>query len=401
MELASIRDFSVQGKRVLVRVDLNVPLDEQGEVRDGTRIKASLPTIRYLLERGAKVILVSHLGRPKGKVKEELRLDSVAQRLSYFLKKKVHKTTQVVGEEVHKAVEQLSPGELLLLENVRFEPGEEKNDPRFARELASLADLYINDAFGTAHRAHASTVGVAEFLPAACGLLMEKEINILAGCLELPQRPLLTILGGAKVSDKIGVIKRFIGLADYILIGGAMANTFLKAKGFELGDSLVEEDKLKEARTLLEQAQRKGKDLILPQDLVVVKELKEGAFSKINAIEAVEPGWKAVDIGPQTIEKFTRLLREAKVILWNGPLGVFELPPFHRGTEAVARAVAQAQGYTVIGGGDIVAAVEQFGLASAIDHISTGGGATLEFWEGKELPGIAALRRSKEKKEER
>lgn len=393
MEITTLRDFRPGGKKVLVRVDFNVPLNEKGEVRDDTRIRASLPTINYLLERGAKVILVSHLGRPKGAVKEELRLDDVARKLSELLEQPVVKLAQVVGDEVTEAVGKLANGEVLLLENVRFEPGEEQNDPKFAKKLAGLAELYVNDAFGTAHRAHASTVGVTDYMPAASGLLIEKEIQVLKKCLEHPQRPLAAVLGGAKVSDKIGVIRRFLQLADCILIGGAMANTFLKTKGFSLGSSKFEEEKLEEARDLMSFADKQGKTLELPVDLVVVEELKEGAFCRVSDVDTVPPGWAAVDIGPATIDKYVRLLGKAKTALWNGPLGVFEIPPFHKGTEAIAKAIALSEAYTVIGGGDIVAAVEQAGFAATIDHISTGGGATLKYWEGKELPGIAVLRK--------
>jgi phosphoglycerate kinase len=386
----SIQDVDVKGKRVLVRVDFNVPLSG-GKVKDDTRIRAALPTIRTLLERGARVILTSHLGRPKGEVKPELRLDPVARHLSELLGRPVQKLDHVVGDRISAAVSGLQEGEVLLLENIRFEKGEEKNDADLSQRLADLADLFVNDAFGTAHRAHASTAGVAEYIPAVAGLLMMKEIEALTRCVDNPGRPLVAILGGAKVSDKINVIRRFLQLADKLLVGGGMANTFLAAQGCEMGDSLVESDLLEEANRLLEESKQSRCTIILPEDLVVTQELKPQSPFHIVSAGAVEDGWKAVDIGPETANHYSRDVAEAGMVVWNGPLGVFEVPPFHKGTETVARAVAQSEAFSVVGGGDVVAALDSFGLAGEISFISTGGGATLEFWEGKELPGIAVL----------
>lgn len=386
----SIEQVEVAGKRVLVRADLNVPLAD-GVVQDDTRIRGVLPTIKNLLERGACVILVSHLGRPKGKVVPELRLDPVAEHLSKLLGRPVRKLDQVVGQEVEKAVAESKAGEVLLLENVRFEPGEEKNDPELAARLARLADLFVNDAFGTAHRAHASTAGVAKHIPAVAGLLMIKEIEALTRCLEQPGRPLVAILGGAKVSDKIGVLRRFMQLADTLLVGGGMANTLLAAKGYDLGDSFYEAESLDLAKTLLEESGQSRCRLELPVDLLIAQELKPNASYQVVSPEAVPAGWKAVDIGPETVKEYSKAVAAAGMVVWNGPLGVFEVPPFHQGTEGVARAVAESRAYSVVGGGDVVAALEKLGLADKISFISTGGGATLEFWEGKELPGIAVL----------
>jgi len=386
----SVADVEVKGKRVLLRVDFNVPLEE-GRVKDDTRIRAALPTITHLLQRGARLILVSHLGRPKGEARPELRLDPVAKRLSELLGQKVRKLDEVVGPEVEKAVQELADGEALLLENVRFEKGEEKNDPAFAARLAQLADLFVNDAFGTAHRAHASTAGVAAHIPAVAGLLMIKEIENLSRCLEQPARPLVAILGGAKVSDKLNIIRRFLELADMLLIGGGMANPFFAAMDCPMGDSFFEEGMVEQARAILEAAEESSCCLQLPVDLAVTRELKPEAPFKVVPAADIPEGWKAVDIGPETAALFAESVADAGTVLWNGPLGVFETPPFHRGTETVARAVAQSKAFSIIGGGDIVAAIEGFGLADKISFISTGGGATLEFWEGKELPGIAVL----------
>lgn len=390
MAKVTVQDIEVGGKRVLVRVDFNVPLIG-GEVKDDTRIREALPTIRYLLNHGAKVILASHLGRPKGEVKAELRLDPVAGRLSELLNEPVIKLDQVVGDSVAAAVATLKYGAVLLLENVRFEKGEEKNDPQLSRQLAELADLYVNDAFGTAHRAHASTVGVADFLPAVAGLLMIKEIETLTRCIDNPGRPLVAILGGAKVSDKMNVIRRFLQLADWLLIGGGMANTFLAAQGCALGDSLVESERIAEAKKMLEDSAKSRCRILLPEDLVITREIKANSPIKMVESGAVEKGWKAVDIGPGTATRYSRIVSEAQMIIWNGPLGVYEVPPFHRGTETLARAVARSDAYSVVGGGDVVAALESLGLSGEISFISTGGGATLEFWEGRELPGIKIL----------
>ncbi|MDN5347516.1 MAG: phosphoglycerate kinase [Clostridia bacterium] len=390
MAKLGLKDLDVKDKRVLVRVDFNVPLKE-GQVADATRIRASLPTINYLLDKGARVILMSHLGRPKGKVKEELRLDPVARTLEELLGRKVKKVHDCIGPEVEAAVASLEPGEVLLLENLRFHPEEEANDPEFARKLAALADIYVNDAFGAAHRAHASTEGVAHYLPAAAGFLMQKEIEALGKALADPERPFVAIIGGAKISDKIGVIKNLLGKVDKLLIGGGMANTFLKAMGLNLGASLVEEDRVSLAGELIQEARRLGKELLLPQDLVVASKMTADAPHQVVKVNAVPDGWMALDIGPETQQAFSRAIAGARTVVWNGPMGVFELEPFARGTEAVARAVAEVRGLTIVGGGDSVAAVEKAGVAERIGHISTGGGASLEFLEGKILPGVAAL----------
>lgn len=388
--LLSVADIEVRGKRVLLRVDLNVPL-EGGQVKDDTRIRAALPTVIHLLQRGARLILISHLGRPGGNIKPELRLDPIAGRLSELLGQTVHKVDKVVGPEVEQAVDQLAGGEILLLENVRFEPGEEKNDPDFARKLAQMADLYVNDAFGTAHRAHASTAGVADYIPAAAGLLMIKEIENLSRCIDDPVRPLVAILGGAKVSDKLNVIHRFLELADTLLIGGGMANTFLAAMDYPMGDSFYEEALIEEAGNILQAAEESRCCLQLPLDLTIARDLETPGEFKVVSVGEVIADWKALDIGPETAALFSEVAAAAGTVLWNGPLGVFERAPFHRGTEAVARAVARSRAFSIIGGGDIVAAVEAFGLAEQMGFISTGGGAALEFWEGKSLPGIAVL----------
>jgi len=348
MAKLSIRDVDVKGKRVLVRVDFNVPL-EGGQVADNTRIRAALPTIRYLVDQGAKVILMSHLGRPKGKVQEDLRLTPVARELERLLGQPVHKVDDCIGPEVERAVAALQPGEVLLLENLRFHPEEEKNDPEFARKLASLGDIYVNDAFGTAHRAHASTAGIAQYLPAVAGFLMEKEIDILSRILSQPERPFAAVLGGAKVSDKIGVIRNLLEKVDRLLLGGGMANTFLLAQGFALGNSLVEEDKLPLAKELLEQARDRGVEVFLPLDLVVAPEIKEEAPRKVVSVEeGVPEGWMALDIGPRTAQKYGEIIRQCRTVLWNGPMGVFEVPAISEGTRAVAQALAEVTGVTVV-----------------------------------------------------
>ena len=382
----------MEGKRVFVRVDFNVPLTKEGGVLDDTKIRAALPTIEYLRERGARIILASHLGRPKGRIVEELRMDPVARRLSELLGQTVGKVGAVIGGEVEDAAKALAPGEILLLENLRFEAGEEKDDPGFAASLSRLADVFVNDAFGTAHRAHASNSGLARILPAAAGLLMEKEILYLTRCRENPPSPLVAILGGKKVADKIGVIRSFLSNADSILLGGAMANTFLRARGFSLGDSFLEEDKIDVAFDLLQEADSRGRaKLVLPLDVVVTRELRPNSTSKIVEVEQIPAGWSAVDIGPETVGVFREIIDKARMVLWNGPLGAYEFPPFNEGTKMVARAVAASDAESVVGGGDIVAALDQLGLSSHMTHISTGGGAILEFWEGKKLPGLAAI----------
>jgi phosphoglycerate kinase len=393
MNKKSVADVDVAGKRVLVRVDFNVPQDEAGRITDDSRIRAALPTIRLLLDRGARVILVTHLGRPKG-VDPRWRLDPVAARLSELLGRPVTKLDDCVGPAVRQAVESLAPGGVILLENVRFHPEEEKNDPAFARELAALADLFVNDAFGTAHRAHASTEGVARYLPAVAGLLMQKEIEALGQALANPRRPFVALLGGKKVHDKIGVIRNLMTKVDALLIGGGMAYTFLKAQGREIGKSLLDEESLDVARETLDQAVARGVRLELPEDVVVAQEFREDAPHKVVPVDAIPADWMGMDIGPRTVKKFGEILRGARTVLWNGPVGVFEMPAFAAGTRAMAQALAEetaAGATTIIGGGDTAAAVESLGYGDKMTHLSTGGGASLEFLEGKELPGIAAL----------
>jgi len=394
MTRKTVKDIDVTGKRVLVRVDFNVPLDGQGQVADDTRIRAALPTIRYLMEHGARVILASHLGRPKGKVDDRYRLDPVARRLSELLGRPVAKVDDCVGEEPRAAVARMQPGDVLLLENVRFHPEEEKNDEKFARRLAELAEIYVNDAFGTAHRAHASTEGVAHFLPAVAGFLMEKEINMLGGALNNAQRPFVAVLGGAKVSDKIKVIENLLDRVDSLIIGGGMANTFLAARGYSLGKSLLEADKTGLAAELIERAAGKGVGLLLPVDLVVARAADPDAEQKVVPVEAVPEDWMALDVGPESVKIFSGAVRGARTVIWNGPLGVFEMPPFAAGTFALARALAESGATTIVGGGDTAAAVVRAGVADRMSHISTGGGASLEFLEGRELPGVAVLQRA-------
>ena len=388
MNKKTIRDVDVQGKQVLVRVDFNVPLDD-GKVSDDTRIRAALPTIRYLLDRDAAVILCSHLDRPNGKVVDSLRMDPVAQRLSELLDRPVKKLDDCIGPEVEAAARAAKPGDLILLENTRFHPEEKQNDPAFASKLASLADLYVNDAFGSAHRAHASTEGVAHYLPAVAGLLMEKELEFLGKALASPKRPYVAILGGAKISDKIGVIENLLGQVDALLIGGGMANTFLKADGYDVAESLVEDGSLDTARDLIKRA---GDKLVLPVDVTVADRFDADAFSQVVSVGEVPPKWRILDIGPRTLELFQERLAGARTVVWNGPMGVFEFPKFALGTDAVARMLAALpDATTIIGGGDSAAAIERAGLADKMSHISTGGGASLEFLEGKTLPGVAAL----------
>ena len=394
MNKKTIRDIpepELKGKRVLVRVDFNVPVDENRHITDDTRIVESLPTIKYLKERGAKVILVSHLGRPEGKFVEELKMDPVARRLEELLGEKVYKVDDCIGEEVEKAISQLQEGEVLLLENIRFYPQEEANDEEFARALARLADIYVNDAFGTAHRAHASTAGVAKFLPAYAGVLMEKELEALGEKLNNPVRPFLAILGGAKVSTKIGVIRKLLEKVDALLLGGGMTYTFVKALGYEVGNSIVEDSMIEEASDILRIARERGVRLELPEDFVVAREAKEGVETKIVKWNQIPPDMAGFDIGPETIEKFGRYIQEARTIFWNGPVGVFEVEPFSRGTMAIARKIAESGAISVVGGGDTIAAIKKAGVEDKITHISTGGGASLEFLEGRALPGVEAL----------
>jgi phosphoglycerate kinase len=387
MRKQSVRDVDVQGKRVLVRVDFNVPLAD-GWVADDTRIRAALPTIRYLLDHDARVILCSHLGRPKGVVRPELSLAPVARRLEELLGRPVRHLNDCVGSEVEAAVEAMQPDHVVLLENLRFHPEETANDPDFAAALARLADLFVNDAFGTAHRAHASTVGVAQHLPAVAGFLMERELEFLGRALESPEHPFVAILGGAKISDKIGVVENLLGRVDALLVGGGMANTFLKAQGHLVGDSLVEDEKLDEAQNLLA---RGGDKLVLPVDVRIADDFRADARPQVVAVDAVPDGWRIMDIGPGTVELFKDRLAGARTVVWNGPMGVFEFPPFAEGTMALARALAELDAMTIIGGGDSAAAVRQAGVADRMTHVSTGGGASLEFLEGRTLPGVAAL----------
>lgn len=394
MNKQTIRDTDVAGKRVLVRVDFNVPLDSEQQITDDTRIRAALPTIRYLLEHDAAVILMSHLGRPDGQVVEKLRLAPVAVRLAELLDRPVTMAPDAVGPEVAAMAQTLHSGHVLLLENLRFHKAEEKNKPEFAEQLAMLGELYVNDAFGTAHRAHASTEGVTHYLPGVAGFLMEKEINFLGSALETPKRPFAAIVGGAKVSDKITVLSRLIGMVDALLIGGGMANTFLKAEGYEIGDSLFEASKVDVARELIDKARQRGIQFLLPTDVVIGDRFAADAEHKVVASDQVTPGWRILDIGPATVETFRKALANAQTIIWNGPMGVAEMPAFAHGTESMVGILAQRTvegAITIIGGGDSAATVEQAGAADKMTHVSTGGGASLEFLEGRVLPGVAAL----------
>ncbi len=387
MNKKSVRDLDVNGKRVLVRVDFNVPV-KGGEVTDDTRIRRALPTIKHLLSGGARPALISHLGRPKGEPDPKYAMDPVAKRLEELLDAPVEKLDTAVGPEVEEAVGSVPEGGVVLLENSRFYPGETKNDPEFSEQLASPFDLYVDDAFGAAHRAHATTVGVAERLPSAAGFLMEEELDNLDAVLRDPGRPFVAILGGAKVSDKLGVIESLLNVADTLLIGGAMCFTFFKAQGYEVGDSLVEDDYLEEAKRLMQEA---GEKLVLPVDVVVAEKMEEGAETETVGVDGISAGKMGLDVGPETVERFRSHIAGARTIFWNGPMGVFEIEAFARGTEGVARAVAESEAKSVVGGGDSVAAVAKLGLESQMGFISTGGGASLEYVEGKELPGVAVL----------
>ncbi|NLN17824.1 MAG: phosphoglycerate kinase [Firmicutes bacterium] len=391
MAKLTIDDLDVRGKRVLVRVDYNVPLDEDRKITDDTRIRASLPTLNYLLEQGASLVLMSHLGRPDGVVTENLRLDPVRERLEELLGRPVQKTDDCIGPEVEAKAKALRPGEVLLLENLRFHKEEEKNDQDFARSLARLGDVYVNDAFGAAHRAHASTEGVARYLPAAAGRLLSKEIEVLGKALNNPDRPFIAVLGGAKVSDKIGVITNLLSKVDVLIIGGGMAWTFIKAQGYEVGNSLLDAERIDLAAQLMEDAKARGVELLLPVDAIIADRFAPDAQTRVVDVQDIPAGWQALDIGPKTSELFVAAIKKGKTIVWNGPMGVFEMEPFAQGTIAVAEAMANSTGTTIIGGGDSVSAVEQAGLADRMSHISTGGGASLEFLEGKTLPGVAAL----------
>lgn len=392
MQKMTVRDVDVNGKRVFVRADLNVPLDKAtSAVTDDSRIRASLPTIQYLIEHNAKVIVASHLGRPDGKVVENLRLDPVAKRMSELIGKPVKKLNDCIGPEVKSEIDSMKPGDVVLLENLRFHAEEEANDPAFAKTLAGLADVFVNDAFGTAHRAHASTAGIAYYIPAVAGFLLEKEIDYMGKALTNPERPFAAIIGGAKVSTKISVLDNLLGKVDLLLIGGGMANTFLKAQGLEIGKSLVEDDKVDVARNLLTKAKDQGVKVLLPVDVVVGDKFAADAQAKVVPVDQAPPDWMIMDIGPRTIELFRTALQDCKTVIWNGPMGVFEFDKFAQGTREIAAILARLNATTIVGGGESVAAVEQMGYADKMTHVSTGGGASLEYLEGKTLPGVAAL----------
>ena len=392
MRKLTVEDINVSGKRVFVRVDFNVPMDADRSITDDRRIASAVPTIRHLMDQGAKVILASHLGRPKGKFDPTATLDPIAERLSKLLGREVPKLNDCIGPEVESRVAEMKPGDVILLENVRFHKEEEANDAEFARKLASLADVYVNDAFGTAHRAHASTEGIARHIPGVAGLLMRKEIEIMGQALANPRRPFVAILGGKKVSDKIAVIENLIELADSIIIGGGMAYTFLKAQGFEVGKSILDSERVGFASDALRKAVEKGVAIHLPVDIVVADAFAADANKKTVPADAIPADWEGVDIGPASIELFSKVIAEAGTVVWNGPMGVFEMEPFAKGTIGIARAMTRSKAVTIVGGGDSAAACEQFGFAEQMAHVSTGGGASLEFLEGKVLPGVAALR---------
>jgi len=388
----TIEDICVKGKKVLVRCDFNVPMDKKtGEITDDKRIKAALPTIKYLMDNGAAVILCSHLGKPKGEWKDSLSLAPVAARLEEVLGAKVTFAKDIIGEDAKAKAAALQGGEVMLLENLRFDKREEKNDPEFAKELASMAEIYVSDAFGTVHRAHASTEGVSHYLPAVSGYLIQKELEIIGGALANPKRPLVAILGGSKVSSKIGVINNLLEIADTIIIGGGMAYTFAVAKGGKVGDSLLEADWVDYAKDMIKKAADKGVNLLLPTDTVVADAFDANANSKVVPTGEIEEGWQGLDIGPDTVAAYCDAVKDAGTVIWNGPMGVFEFPAFAKGTEAIAEALSKTSAITIVGGGDSAAAVEQLGYADKMTHISTGGGASLEFMEGKVLPGVACL----------
>ncbi|HKL76365.1 MAG TPA: phosphoglycerate kinase [Halanaerobiales bacterium] len=386
-----LKDMDFKNKKALVRVDFNVPL-KNGEVADDTRIEAALPTIEYLINEKAKVILMSHLGRPGGKVDESLRMDPVAEKLADLLGKPVSKVDDCIGPEVEDAIADMEDGDVLVLENTRFYPGEKANDEDFAKKLAKLADAYVNDAFGAAHRAHASTTGVAKLLPAGAGFLMQQELNALSKATDNPEHPYVAIMGGAKISDKMEAIRSLLNRVDYLLVGGGIANTFLLAKGYDMGDSLVEEDMVELAQDLMEEAKEKGVELVLPIDVVVADEFKEDATHKVVDADKIPAGWQSLDSGgPKTLKKFKEIISKARIISWNGPIGVFEMKEFAKGTNELAKALAEADAVTIIGGGESAAAIKKAGLEDSMTHISTGGGASLDFLAGKNLPGVDAL----------
>ncbi|WP_439651623.1 phosphoglycerate kinase [Planococcus shenhongbingii] len=386
----TMKDVDLKGKRVFCRVDFNVPMSE-GKVTDDTRIRAAIPTIEYLVDNGAKVILASHLGRPKGTVNEDMRLAAAGAKLSELLHKEVKSLDESIGQKVEQEIASMNDGDIVLLENVRFHPGEEKNDEQLAKAFAALADVFVNDAFGAAHRAHASTAGIAKHLTAVSGLLLEKELDVLGKALSEPERPFTAIIGGAKVKDKIGVIDHLLDKVDNLLIGGGLSYTFTKAQGHEIGTSLLEEDKIELAQSFIKKAEEKGVKLYLPLDVVVAQKFSNDGETKVVNIDEIPADWMGLDIGPKTVELYSDVILNSKLIIWNGPMGVFEMSSFENGTKSVAQAMAKTEAYTVIGGGDSAAAVEQFNVADQMDHISTGGGASLEFMEGKELPGVTAL----------
>ncbi|MDI6799866.1 MAG: phosphoglycerate kinase [Actinomycetota bacterium] len=387
----TIRDVDLKGKRTLVRVDFNVPLTLDRKVSDDTRIRAVLPTINYLIDEGAKVVLVSHLGRPKGQVDEAVRLDPIAKRLSELLGKEVKRADKTVTSEVKAMADSLKDGDILLLENVRFNPGEKENDPEFAGKLASMADIFVNDAFGTAHRSHASTVGVTSFLPAYAGFLLEREVRELSRLLEKPEKPFMAVLGGNKVSDKIGVIDKFLDIVDAILTGGGICFSFLKAKGVAIGESICQDSELDHCLTMMKKAEDKGVELLLPVDVVIAKEISADIESRIVSVDEIPEGWMCLDIGPKTIEIYRNYLAKAKTIFWNGPMGVFEIDAFSAGTKAVASAVVGSGATSIVGGGDSDAALRKFGLEEKASFVSTGGGASMKLLEGSPLPGLEAL----------
>ncbi|MFA5867374.1 MAG: phosphoglycerate kinase [Actinomycetota bacterium] len=391
MDKKTVRDIDVAGKKVLVRVDFNVPLNERQEIQDNSRIKAALPTINYLLENKAKVILVSHLGRPKGKIVPEMRMDPVAKELARLLGKKVIKLDEAINGDVDKAVSKLNDDELILLENIRFYPEETEDDPEFSKKLAACADLFVNDAFGTAHRAHASTVGVTEYLPAVAGFLLEKEVDALNSLIKNPTKPFIAVLGGNKIGDKLGVINSFLELCDGLMIGGGMCFTFLKAQGLNIGDSLLDGEQFDAAKNILAQTEQEGIPLYLPEDFVIADSFAENAATKTVAAEEIPDGWMGLDIGPRTIELYKEVLEEAKTIFWNGPMGVFEWPAFADGTKGIAEALAESSALTIVGGGDSDSALKKFGVEDKIDHVSTGGGASMKVLEGKPLPAVDTL----------
>ncbi len=391
MNKKTVKDIDVKGKKVFVRCDFNVPLDENGNITDNRRIVSALETIKYLMENNARIILCSHLGRPKGEFKKEFSLKPVADELTKLLGKEVKLADDVIGKNVEQLINQMKDGDVILLENVRFYAEEEKNDPEFAKKLASLAEIYVNDAFGTTHRAHASTAGIAAYLPAVSGFLIEKEINFMGNALENPKRPFVAILGGAKVSDKIGVIDALLEKVDTLIIGGGMAYTFFKAQGYGVGNSLCENDKLELAKNLMEKAKQKGVKLLLPIDTVIGKEFKKDTESKVVSWTEIPDDWEGFDIGPETIKLFAEEVKKAKTVVWNGPLGLFEFDQFAVGTNEIAKVMAESDAITIIGGGDSAAAVEKAGLSNKMSHVSTGGGASLQFLEGKSLPGIECL----------